>query len=83
MRNVTTITNQILTILAGATIAPAEADNIATLKAELRIILKTAAYWPPEASEDLWNRLGTALYRYMPPLQNTGYTAEIAALVAA
>jgi hypothetical protein len=86
MRNITTTTNQILGILAGATsqfASPAEIDNITTLKAELRVLLRRAAYWPPEASENLWMSLGTSLFRYLPPLQSTGYTAEIAALVTA
>lgn len=83
MRNITTTTNSILTILAGAQIAPAEQDNILTLQAELRIIAKTASYLPTESNQtsELWARLGTALYRFMPPVQQTGYTADISALI--
>lgn len=80
MRNITTVTNQILTVLAGASIAPRDADNNITMQAELRVLLRRAAYAPPESVEQLWIQLGTTLYRYMPPLQPTGYTAEIAAI---
>jgi hypothetical protein len=80
MRNITTITNQILSILGGATIAPGDQDNITTLSAELRVLLRRASYAPPESVEGLWISLGTSLYRYLPPVQSTGYTAQIAAI---
>lgn len=81
MRNITTITNQILVVLATAVPAAAsEADNLVTLKAELRVLLRRASYAPPESIETLWISLGTSLFRYLVPVQPTGYTAEIAAI---
>lgn len=84
MRNISTVTNGVLAILGSATVAPSDQDNITTLQAELRVLLRRASYSPPEAkTEQLWISLGTSLYRYMPPLQPTGYTAQVAALVTA
>jgi hypothetical protein len=81
MRNISTVINQILLILAGATIQPADQDNITTLQAELRIILRRAAYNPPEAGNVLWLSLATTLYRYLPPASGGGYPAQISAIV--
>lgn len=48
--------------------APPEVEKeLIVLQAELSILMRTAMYQPPEASvQDLWNRLATALYRYLP-----------------
>ncbi len=67
MRKFAVIVTGILALLPDP--APPEvADEIAILRAELRIINRTAAYAPPEGSSDtvLWDRLGTTLYRYLP-----------------
>ena len=80
MRNITSVTNQILTILAGATVQPADQDNVTTLQAELRIILRRATYFPPEAGNLLWQSLATTLYRYLPPASG-GYPLQISQIV--
>jgi hypothetical protein len=82
VRNIITVTNQILTILSTATIAPGDQDNVTTLQAELRVLLRRASYTPPEASQTaaLWLSLGQALYRYLPPASG-GYAAQISVLV--
>ena len=80
MRNITTVTNQILTILSNVTVAPGDQDNVTTLQAELRVLLRRASYTPPEASSALWLSLGQALYRYLPPASG-GYALQISVLV--
>jgi hypothetical protein len=82
MRNITTVTNQILTILASATIAPGDQDNITTLQAELRVLLKRAAYCAPEASMALWTSLSQTLFRYLPPASG-GYPLAISQVITA
>jgi len=80
MRSITTVVNQILTVLAGATVQPADQDNVTTLQAELRIILRRATYFPPEAGNLLWIQLNTSLYRYLPPATG-GYPLQISQIV--
>ena len=73
MRNITDVINEVLEILPDP--PPTEvADDITVLKAELRILKRTGSYTPAEAHTDeaLWDRLGIALYRYMPNPE--GYT---------
>ncbi len=67
MRNIADVVNEVLALIPDP--APAEvADDLTVLKAELRILKRTGSYTPAEAHTDeaLWDRLGIALYRYLP-----------------
>lgn len=84
MRNFDVIVTSILALLPDP--APAEvADELAILRAELRIINRTAAYAPPEGTSDtaLWDRLGTTLYRYLPKPGAYPWAQAISDLVTA
>lgn len=67
MRNIATVIDGIVALLPNP--APAEvADELVSLQAELRILKRTASYAPVESGseQELWKRLGTVLYRYLP-----------------
>ncbi len=81
MRNIVSVIDQITAAIPSP--VPVElADNIGTLQAELRILRRTAEY---QASElpvtDLWSRLSTALYRYMPNAEAYPFAAQISQIV--
>jgi hypothetical protein len=72
MRKISDVIAQILALLPNP--APSEiSDDLAVLRAELALLLRTAAYTPYESPVklELWSRLGTACYRYLP--NPTGY----------
>ena len=79
MSKFTTLVNKILAILATAP----QSDEIITLQAELRVMLKRAAYTPIEGSRGLWEGLGITLYRYLAPPTSSDWAAQISALVTA
>lgn len=67
MRKLTDVIDQVLLALPNP--APVEvADELIILRSELRILRRATGYTAPEASTEmeLWSRLGTTLYRYMP-----------------
>ena len=66
MRTIITVITQIIAALPQP--APREVEeNLLTLHAELKILARTAEYYPPEADvKELWQRLGIMLYRYLP-----------------
>ncbi len=71
-RNFVATVNQIIALIPDP--APAEiADELTVLGAELRILKRAGGYTAPEAADDanLWQRLATTLYRYLP--NPTGY----------
>ena len=82
MRSLTTTIDQIIALLPVP--APPElADELIVLTAELNILRRTGAYTPPEAAEDpaLWQRLATALYRYLPKPGAYAFAQKISTLV--
>jgi hypothetical protein len=83
-RNIMTVIAQIQALLPNP--APPEvSDEITTLAAELNILERTAAYTPSESAgnADLWGRLGTALYRYLPNPARYPWAQAISTLVLA
>jgi hypothetical protein len=80
MRNIQTVISGIVALIP-ATVDPAIQNNITTLRAELTILTRWADYAPAEGSAVLWEKLGTALYRYMPLPSYAPWCAEISALV--
>lgn len=62
-------------------IDPTIADNLVTLRAELAILRRQADYTATEAEGDLWARLSTACYRYLPPVKHAAWTRAIADLL--
>ena len=82
VRNITTVIDGIVALIPNP--APdLVADELTVLQAELRILKRTASYAPPEGTNDtdLWNRLGTALYRYMPSPSSYPWAKAISDLV--
>ncbi len=79
-RNITTVIDSIVALIPIFDVTP---DEIVTLQAELRILKRTAAYAPPEGNSDteLWDRLGTALYRYLPNPAGSAWAKAISDLV--
>ena len=67
MRKVSDVIGQVLALFPSP-VPPELVDDLTVLAAELRLLSRTAAYTPYEspASQDLWSRLGTACYRYLP-----------------
>lgn len=71
MRKIQDVINRILAVLPD----PKDltdglvSDEVTVLRAELRILKRGGQYTPPEATSDdeQWNRLGTILYRNLPP----------------
>lgn len=67
MRNIQTVIAGITALLpVPATLPPPYQNNVITLNAELMIMQRWADYAPCEGSRELWEKLGTVLYRYMP-----------------
>ena len=66
MRNIATVIDQVMALMPDP--APPEViDELLVLRAELKILKRVAAYHPPEADQvAMWNRLATALYRFLP-----------------
>jgi len=58
-------------------------DNILTLKAELGILRRTGEYHAPESVDDLWQRLSTTLYRYMPDAKSYPWAQAISDIITA
>jgi len=82
MRTITDVIDAIFTLLPNP--APDEvADDLIVLSAELRILRRTGAYTPPDAhtDEDLWGRLGTTLYRYLPNPAGYPWAQQVSDLV--
>jgi hypothetical protein len=67
MRNIITITDQVLALLIPVTPPDGSNTNLTVAVAEITVIRKQGMYYPPEADEQLWTRLGQTLYRYLPP----------------
>ena len=67
MRTIPNVIAQILALLP-VPVHPELADDLTVFQAELAVILRTAAYTPPESPtrQELWARLATACYRYLP-----------------
>jgi hypothetical protein len=67
MRQISDVIARVLALFP-VPVPPAISDDLAVLGAELAILLRTAAYTPAESpvSAELWSRLGTACYRYLP-----------------
>ena len=80
MRNISIIIHQIVALIP-TEVEPAIQANMTTLEAELKILCRWAEYAPPEGSGGLWERLGTALYRYMPPPTYAVWCQQISPLV--
>lgn len=81
-RNIQSVIAQVQALLPSP--APAEvADNVTVLQAELRILARAAAMTPPEAGIDgsMWQRLQTALFRYMPASADYAWAAAISGVV--
>ena len=82
MRNFAVVVDQIAALLPNP--APPEvASELTVLTAELQILKRVGAYTPPEASEDaaLWQRLSTALYRYLPNPKGYAWAQQISDIV--
>jgi len=67
MRKVSDVINEVLALFP-APVPPAISDDLTVLRAELMLLERTAAYTPAASpvAADLWSRLGTACYRYLP-----------------
>lgn len=67
MRKLSDVITQVLALFPEP-VPAAVYDDLTVLRAELEILLRTAAYTPPESlvGTELWSRLGTACYRYLP-----------------
>ena len=83
-RNINDVIKQILALLPPTT-SPALADEMIVLVAELNILNRTALYAPPESQiePELWARLGTILYRYLPNPAGYPWAKAISDLVLA
>lgn len=82
MRKISTVIDKILFLLPDP--VPAEvSDNITSLRAELNIIRRTGDYAAPEGKIDdqQWDRLSTALYRYMPKPSSYTWAGAISEVV--
>jgi hypothetical protein len=79
MSKFTSVVTQILAVLATAPMS----DNNTVLAADLRILLKRAAYTPVEGETGLWDSLGITLNRYLAPPTSSTWAAQISALVTA
>jgi hypothetical protein len=79
MSKFSNLVTQILAILATAPTS----DNNTVLAAELRVMLKRAAYTPFEGERGLWEGLGIVLNRYLAPPTSSTWAAQISALVTA
>jgi hypothetical protein len=82
MRKLTDVITQISALLP--TPAPAEVqDEINVLRSELVLLARVAAYSAPESSQtdEIWARLGTALYRYLPAPARYPFAQQISDLV--
>jgi hypothetical protein len=60
---------------------PVISNNIVTLRAELAILARWADYAPALGSAPLWEKLGSALYRYMPLPTYATWCQQISTLV--
>ena len=67
MRNIITITDQVLALLIPVTPPDGSNENLTNAVAGLKTIRKQGMYYPPEADAVLWTQLGQTLYRYLPP----------------
>lgn len=66
MRNIATVIEAVLAAVPNP-MPPEYATNLTVMVAELKVIERQAAYYPPEAEGDLWLRVGQVAYRYLPP----------------
>jgi hypothetical protein len=67
MRNIQIVITGVLTALPDpSTLSQPLRNNMLTLVAELEILQRWGMYAPPESSTELWEKLGSTLYRYMP-----------------
>jgi hypothetical protein len=67
MRNIITITDQILALLTPVTPPDGSNQNLTVALATVQTIRKQAMYYAPEADDVLWSQLSQTLYRYLPP----------------
>lgn len=67
MRNIITITDQVLALLIPVTPPDGSNQNLTIAVAQLQVIRKQGMYYPSEADDLLWTLLGQTLYRYLPP----------------
>lgn len=82
MRKISNVIAQILALLPNP--VPAEiSDDLVVLRAELALLLRTATYTPVESpvAAELWSRLGTACYRYLPNLAGYPFAQLISQLL--
>jgi len=80
MRKITTVITQILDVLP---VIPDSviADQMTTLKAELRLQLRQGMYLAPEGESDAWERLSITLYRYMPQPGSYPFVQQVSDIV--
>jgi len=80
MRNIITITDQILALLTPVTPVDGSNQNLTVALANVQTIRKQAMYYAPEADDVLWSQLSQTLYRYLPPPTSAPFDA-ISAIV--
>jgi len=80
MRNIVSITDQVLALLIPVTPPDGSNQNLTVAVAALQVIRKQGMYYPPEAAELLWESMGATLYRYLPPPSSAPFD-QISAIV--